>query len=38
MDFAQGFGLWRPLGLNTQGEPLHFEALTASQYAHRLMA
>ncbi len=38
MDFAQGFGLWRPLGLNTQGEPLHFEALTAIHYAHRLMA
>lgn len=38
MDFAQGFGLWRPLGLNTQGEPLHFEALTAIHYAHRLMS
>lgn len=38
MDFAQGFGLWRPLGLNTLGEPIHFEALTAIHYTHRLMA
>ncbi len=38
MDFAQGFGLWRPLGLNTLGEPIHFEALTAIHYTHRLAA
>ena len=38
MDFAQGFGLWRALGLNTLGEPIHFEALTAIHYTHRLAA
>lgn len=38
MDFAQGFTLWRPLGLNAQGESLSFEALTAIHYVHRLFA
>ena len=38
MDFAQGFSLWRHLGMTTDGRPLDFEALTAIHYAHRLMA
>jgi cytochrome c oxidase assembly protein subunit 15 len=38
MDFAQGFSLWRHLGLTTDGRPIDFEALTAIHYAHRLMA
>lgn len=38
MDFAQGFELWRPLGLQGNGAPIHFEALTAIHYVHRLMA
>jgi cytochrome c oxidase assembly protein subunit 15 len=38
MDFAQGFSVWRPLGLTTDGRPIDFEALTAIHYAHRLMA
>ncbi|MBE7940291.1 MULTISPECIES: COX15/CtaA family protein [Ramlibacter] len=38
MDFAQGFTLWRPLGLTPAGEPVSFEALTAIHYVHRLAA
>jgi cytochrome c oxidase assembly protein subunit 15 len=38
MDFAQGFTLWRHLGMNTAGEPLTFESLTAIHYVHRLAA
>ena len=38
MDFAQGFSLWRHLGVTTDGQPIAFEALTAIHYAHRLMA
>jgi cytochrome c oxidase assembly protein subunit 15 len=38
MDFAQGFELWRPLGLTSAGEPVSFAALTAIHYTHRLMA
>ena len=38
MDFAQGFTLWRHLGMNALGEPLTFESLTAIHYAHRLAA
>ena len=38
MDFAQGFSLWRPLGMLTDGSPLHFSALTAIHYVHRLFA
>ena len=38
MDFAQAFELWRPLGLQASGSPIHFEALTAIHYVHRLMA
>jgi cytochrome c oxidase assembly protein subunit 15 len=38
MDFAQGFELWRPLGLTGAGEHVSFAALTAIHYAHRLAA
>jgi len=38
MDFAQGFTLWRHLGMNASGEPLTFESLTAIHYVHRLAA
>ena len=38
MNFAQGFSLWRHLGVTTDGRPIDFEALTAIHYAHRLMA
>jgi heme a synthase len=38
MDFAQGFELWRPLGLGSQGDPISFQALTAIHFTHRLLA
>lgn len=38
MDFAQGFELWRPLGMTADGELIHFSALTAIHYTHRLFA
>ena len=38
MDFANGFGVWRPLGLDVQGDVLSFQALTAIHYSHRLFA
>ena len=38
MDFAQGFAVWRPLGLNPQGGFIAFPALTAIHVAHRLGA
>jgi cytochrome c oxidase assembly protein subunit 15 len=38
MDFAQGFTVWRPLGLSADGTPLSFEALTAIHMSHRLFA
>jgi cytochrome c oxidase assembly protein subunit 15 len=38
MDFAQGFTLWRPLGLQPDGSPISFEALTAIHMVHRWMA
>ena len=38
MDFAQGFALWRPLGLAADGTPLSFQALTAIHFSHRLLA
>ncbi len=38
MDFAQGFELWRPLGLTAAGEHVSFAALTAIHYVHRLAA
>lgn len=38
MNFAQGFEIWRHLGVTSDGQPLDFSALTAIHYAHRLMA
>lgn len=38
MDFAQGFELWRHLGVDAAGSPIGFAALTAIHYTHRLMA
>lgn len=38
MNFSQGFELWRALGMTGAGEHIHFEALTAIHYVHRLMA
>ena len=38
MNFAQGFEIWRGLGLTATGEPIDFSALTAIHYVHRLMA
>ncbi len=38
MNFAQGFELWRHLGLTSAGAPIDFAALTAIHYVHRLMA
>ena len=38
MNFAQGFEIWRHLGVTGSGAPLDFSALTAIHYAHRLMA
>ena len=38
MNFAQGFELWRELGLTGAGAPIDFAALTAIHYVHRLMA
>ena len=38
MAFAEGFELWRPLGLRGDGSHISFAALTAIHYAHRLAA
>ena len=38
MNFAQGFEIWRHLGVTGEGQPLDFSALTAIHYVHRLMA
>jgi heme a synthase len=38
MNFAQGFTLWRELGLTSSGENITFSALTAIHYMHRLSA
>jgi cytochrome c oxidase assembly protein subunit 15 len=38
MDFAQGFELWRHLGVTSTGEHVSFAALTAIHYTHRLAA
>ncbi|WP_219213904.1 COX15/CtaA family protein [Variovorax boronicumulans] len=38
MNFAQGFQIWRELGVDTAGTPIDFAALTAIHYVHRLMA
>lgn len=38
MDFANGFTLWRDLGMTANGEYLPFPALTAIHWAHRIFA
>ena len=38
MNFAQGFELWRELGLTGAGGHISFAALTAIHYVHRLAA
>ncbi len=38
MNFAQGFEIWRELGMSRAGAPIEFASLTAIHYAHRLMA
>ncbi len=38
MDFAQGFEIWRPLGLTQDGAHISFQALTAIHFTHRLLA
>lgn len=38
MRFDEGFALWRPLGLNAQGEHIPFAALTAIHFVHRSFA
>jgi len=38
MDFAQGFSLWRELGMGHGGQYLPFPALVAIHWTHRLMA
>jgi cytochrome c oxidase assembly protein subunit 15 len=38
MDFAQGFQVWRELGLTADGSPVGFAALTAIHLVHRLVA
>ncbi|AYM97329.1 heme A synthase [Acidovorax sp. 1608163] len=38
MDFAQGFEVWRELGLLKDGSHISFAGLTAIHYVHRLMA
>lgn len=38
MDFVRGFTLWRPLGLQPDGQPISFAALTAIHMVHRWMA
>jgi cytochrome c oxidase assembly protein subunit 15 len=38
MNFAQGFELWRHLGLTSGGVPISFAALTAIHYVHRVAA
>ncbi|MCD6079187.1 MAG: cytochrome controlling protein rane protein-like protein [Ramlibacter sp.] len=38
MDFAQGFEIWRHLGMTGAGEHVTFAALTAIHYTHRLVA
>ena len=38
MDFAQGFQIWRELGLIKDGRHISFHALTAIHYVHRLAA
>jgi heme a synthase len=38
MDLREGFTVWRELGMNADGQPITFAALTGIHYVHRLMA
>ena len=38
MRFDEGFTVWRPLGLNAQGDHIPFAALTAIHFVHRAFA
>jgi heme a synthase len=38
MNFAQGFEIWRPLGLSGAGHSISFQALTAIHFVHRTLA
>ncbi len=38
MDFANGFTLWRDLGMTAHGDYLPFDALTAIHWTHRIFA
>lgn len=38
MNLAQGFELWRPLGMSADGQVLSFPALTGIHFVHRAMA
>lgn len=38
MNLSEGFTVWRELGLNADGQPITFAALTAIHYVHRLFA
>jgi heme a synthase len=38
MDLREGFTLWRELGMNADGQPITFAALTGIHYVHRLCA
>jgi cytochrome c oxidase assembly protein subunit 15 len=38
MDFAQGFTLWRPLGMTGTGAVISFQALVAIHWVHRAFA
>lgn len=38
MDFGKGFEVWRSLGLDGQGAPIPFQALTAIHVVHRCLA
>lgn len=38
MNASQGFEIWRPLGMTSEGEVISFAALTAIHWVHRLMS
>ena len=38
MEFAQGFEIWRPLGLSPDGTAISFQSLTAIHVVHRTLA
>jgi len=38
MNLSEGFTVWRELGMNADGQPITFAALTGIHYVHRLFA